>query len=381
VLGGGEPFKVGSGRKELAEAVASPTNPLTARVFVNRVWAHHFGKGLVDTPSDFGFRSNPPSHPELLDWRAATFVEEGWSVKALHRRIVLSSTYRLRSEEPRGDAAERGESADPDNRLLAHANRRRLDFESMRDAMLAATGGFDAAVGGRPVDLSAEPFTGRRTLYGLIDRLNLDPMFATFDFASPDVTAAERSTTMVPQQALFAMNHPFVIERARAVCAGDAFRSGDDAAKAGLLYRALFQRPPTQREMLLATEFVRSTPRGGEDDRGVWRYGCGDPAAAAGSLQQIRRCASAQRGARGSIACGVRIAPRVPHARPLPRQRPSTGAATGVRWSRPRQRCPQRWRTRCCRWELRQARRPRPQRYRAIWGKAWGARWWNLSAS
>ena len=287
VLGGGEPFKVGSGRKELAEAVASSTNPLTARVFVNRVWAHHFGKGLVDTPSDFGFRSNPPSHPELLDWLAATFVEEGWSVKALHRRIVLSSTYRLRSEEPRGDAAERGESADPDNRLLAHANRRRLDFESMRDAMLAATGGFDAAVGGRPVDLSAEPFTGRRTLYGLIDRLNLDPMFATFDFASPDVTAAERSTTMVPQQALFAMNHPFVIERARAVCAGEAFRSGDDAAKAGLLYRALFQRPPTQREMLLATEFVRSTPRGGEDDRGVWRYGCGDPAAAAGSSERF----------------------------------------------------------------------------------------------
>jgi hypothetical protein len=105
VLGGGEPFTAGSGRKELAEAVASPTNPLTARVFVNRVWAHHFGKGLVDTPSDFGFRSNPPSHPELLDWLAATFVEEGWSVKALHRRIVLSNTYRLRSEDLRGDAA------------------------------------------------------------------------------------------------------------------------------------------------------------------------------------------------------------------------------------------------------------------------------------
>jgi hypothetical protein len=116
----------------------------------------------------------------------------------------------------------------------------------------------------------------RATPRALIRRLSLD-------FASPDVTAAERSTTMVPQQALFGMNHPFVIERARAVCGQEAFKAGEDAAKAKLLYRALFQRPPTQRETLLATEFVRSTPRGGEDDRGVWRYGCGDPAATSGS--------------------------------------------------------------------------------------------------
>jgi mono/diheme cytochrome c family protein len=278
VLGGGAAFAQGSGRRELAEAIASRDNPLTARVFVNRVWAHHFGKGLVDTPSDFGFRANPPSHPELLDWLAATFMEEGWSVKALHRAIVLSNTYRLRSEEPQGGAAE--SAADPDNRLLAHANRRRLDFECMRDALLATTGGLDAALGGRPVDLSQAPFTGRRTLYGFIDRLNLDPMFATFDFASPDVTAAERPTTMVPQQALFAMNHPFVVERARAICSQEPFRAGDDAAKARLLYRVLFQRAPTPREILLATEFVRSTPRGSDDGRGTWRYGQGDPAAA-----------------------------------------------------------------------------------------------------
>ncbi|NBW96704.1 MAG: DUF1553 domain-containing protein, partial [Planctomycetia bacterium] len=260
VLGGGEAFTQGSGRRELAEAIASPENPLTARVFVNRVWAHHFGRGLVDTPSDFGFRANPPSHPELLDWLAATFMEEGWSVKNLHRLIVLSNAYRQKSEEPRG--AEAADAIDPDNRLLAHANRRRLDFECMRDAMLATTGGLDAAIGGRPVPLSEPPFTGRRTLYGFIDRLNLDPMFATFDFASPDVTAAERPTTMVPQQALFGMNHPFVIERARALCGQKEFLAGDDEAKAKLLYRALFQRQPTQREMVLATEFVRSTPRG-----------------------------------------------------------------------------------------------------------------------
>lgn len=281
VLGGGEAFTQGSGRRELAAAIASPDNPLTARVFVNRVWAHHFGKGLVDTPSDFGFRANPPSHPELLDWLAATFMEEGWSVKALHRLIVLSNAYRQKSEEPRG--AEAAPAVDPDNRLLAHANRRRLDFECMRDAMLATTGGLDAAIGGRPVELSEPPFTGRRTLYGFIDRLNLDPMFATFDFASPDVTAAERPTTMVPQQALFGMNHPFVIERARALCGQEDFVAGDDEAKAQRLYRALFQRQPTPREVMLATEFVRSTPRGMEDDRGTWRYGHGDPTAADGA--------------------------------------------------------------------------------------------------
>ncbi len=274
VLGGGDAFTSGSGRKEIAEAIASPANPLTARVFVNRVWAHHFGKGLVDTPSDFGLRADPPSHPQLLDWLAATFMEEGWSVKALHRKIVLSHTYRLRSEEPPGAKAVAA-TPDPDNRLLTHANRRRLDFESMRDAMLAVTGGLDPTLGGRSVDLSKAPYTGRRTLYGFIDRLNLDPMFSTFDFASPDVTAAERPTTMVPQQALFGMNHPFVIERARAICGHDVFMAGDDEAKVRFLYRCLFQRAPTAREMLLTTEFVRSTPRGGEENLGPWRYGRG----------------------------------------------------------------------------------------------------------
>jgi mono/diheme cytochrome c family protein len=295
VLGGGTAFTEGSGRRELADAIAAADNPLTARVFVNRVWAHHFGRGLVDTPSDFGLRTSPPSHPELLDWLAATFMEDGWSVKNLHRRLVLSATYRQQSLEPRTAPAAAGTAAadqgggDPDNRLLAHANRRRLDFESMRDAMLAVCGDLDLAIGGRAVSLSTAPFTGRRTLYGFIDRLNLDPMFPTFDFASPDVSAAERPTTMVPQQALFAMNHPFVIERARAMCRQEPFRSAaDDDRRAAALYRTIFSRPPTPREVQLTTAFVRSTPRGDEEPRSVWQYGHGDPAAPADTAERFR---------------------------------------------------------------------------------------------
>jgi mono/diheme cytochrome c family protein len=293
VLGGGAAFSEGSGRRELADAIAAPDNPLTARVFVNRVWAHLLGRGLVETASDFGLRTPPPSHPELLDWLAATFVADGWSVKNLQRRIVLSATYRQRSVEPRagGRPAAEGSLAaavspdaaaattDPANQLLARANRRRLDFESMRDAMLMASGDLDTAVGGRSVSLSTEPFSARRTLYGFIDRLNLDPMFTTFDFASPDVTAAERPTTMVPQQALFAMNHPFVIERARAICRGEDFLAAtEDEARAAVLYRRIFARQPTSRERQLTVGFVRSTPRGEEARRPVWQYGHGDPA-------------------------------------------------------------------------------------------------------
>jgi hypothetical protein len=292
VLGGGDqrPFTIGSGRKELAEAIASPTNPLTARVFVNRVWMHHFGDGIVDTEGDFGLRSNPPSHPELLDWLAATFVESGWSVKQLHRVMVLSSAYR-RIAELGARSAERQTSdrsalpaprsaleIDPENRLLARASRRRLDFESMRDAMLAVAGNLDESVGGRAVELGASPLTRRRTIYGFVDRLNLDPVFTTFDFASPDVSIAERPNTMVPQQALYGMNHPFVIAQARALCESAEFAAAkDDAARATVLYRRVFGRAPTADETKLAAAFV-SQPAAGDEEaagRAVWRYGFG----------------------------------------------------------------------------------------------------------
>ena len=281
ILGGGDnqPFGVGSGRKELAEAIADPQNPLTSRVFVNRVWTHHFGRGLVATPSDFGLRSEPPSHPELLDWLAATFMDGGWSVKKLHRLIVNSRTYRQASPGL-SDAEEVDKlvAADPDNRLLCRANRRRIDFESMRDAMLLAAGRLDHSVGGRPADLSAEPFSARRTIYGFIDRLNLDPMYTTFDFASPDVTAAERPHTTVPQQALFGMNHPFVISQARAIAArGITEAAGQgDAAIAAAIYRAVYGRPALSAETQATIAFIRSQPTIADSVRGVWQYGYGN---------------------------------------------------------------------------------------------------------
>ena len=175
-----KPFKDGSGRRELAESIADPDNPLTARIFVNRVWARYFGAGLVQSLDDFGLRSSPPSHPELLDWLAHQFIENGWSMKWLHRMITTSKTYSQSSQ-----SHDKGLRADPENRLLWRQNRRRLDFEAMRDSMLAVADSLDPTLGGRSVRLSDQPFTNRRSVYAYIDRIELDPMLRTFDFASP----------------------------------------------------------------------------------------------------------------------------------------------------------------------------------------------------
>src|SRR6185437_10695025 len=216
------PFAQGSGRLELARAIIDPKNPLTARVWVNRVWQHHFGAGLVRTPSDFGARADPPSHPALLDWLATRFVTDGWSTKELHRLILLSSTYQQRSDGPPEAAARKhAGQADPGNRLLWRMNARRLSFEEFRDSLLAVSGRLDLQMGGRSADL----FTGngtanrRRTLYGLIDRQFLPSTLRMFDFANPDLHVPTRSETTVPQQALFAMNHPFVAQQAQSLIA------------------------------------------------------------------------------------------------------------------------------------------------------------------
>ncbi len=253
VLSGPEskPFTDGSGRLELARAIASPTNPLTVRTAVNRVWAQHFGRGLVDPPGDLGTRGEPPSHPELLDWLAARFVADGWSIKSLHRLIVRSTAYR-QSTTGATLAAD-----DPENRLLGRQNRRRLDFESLRDALLAASGRLDPAIGGRSLPLFDEPFTGRRTLYGFIDRQNLDGTYRTFDFASPDATAARRSQTTVPQQGLFLLNSPFVAEQAAALAARVESEGGPAAGRVDRLFRLALGRPPTETERALVVEVLR----------------------------------------------------------------------------------------------------------------------------
>jgi hypothetical protein len=245
----GKPFRKGSGRLELAQAIASRDNPLTARVLVNRIWLNHFGAGLVRTPSDFGLRSEPPSHPDLLDHLAATFMDDGWSIKKLHRRIMLSRVYQQKSED-RPEC----QAVDPENRLLWKMNRQRLDFEAMRDALLAVSGRLDRTVGGPSVGNLTVP---RRTMYAHLDRLNVPGIYRTFDFPSPDATSPQRDTTTVPQQALYLMNNPFVLDCARGVLGqSEVLKGGDLQQKVSGVYDVLYGRAPSVVERDLAREFI-----------------------------------------------------------------------------------------------------------------------------
>jgi hypothetical protein len=278
-----------SGRLELADRIATEANPLTARVWVNHVWRHLLGRPLVKTPGDFGLQSEPPANPELLDWLSSALTQRDWSTKKLIRDIMLSATYQQSSAE-----REAGVSADPDNALLWRANRRRMDFEAMRDAMLVTSGQLDAAMGGKAVSLSAEPFSSRRTIYGYVDRVNLDPLFTTFDFPSPDIVSPERSETLVPQQALFALNDGFIVSQARALAkAAQAAAAGDGADASGAvdwLYRQVFLRAPKEAEAVLARGFMRETAGLRNDTvRGSWQYGFGSPDPAVPRAEAFKR--------------------------------------------------------------------------------------------
>jgi len=244
------PFTKGSGRMELAKAIASPENPLTARVFVNRVWMHHFGRGIVGTPSNFGTLGERPTHPELLDYLAAGFVENGRSVKKLHREIMLSATYRLSTRYDESNVR-----IDPDNRLLWRMNRRRLEVEPWRDAMLAVAGNLDPKVGGPSADLSAAD-NRRRTLYGAVSRHNLDPLLRLFDFPDPNLTGDRRPVTSVPLQQLFVLNSPFMARQAKAFAERVTATASDDAARIGTAFRLAYGRPPTDREVRLGKGFL-----------------------------------------------------------------------------------------------------------------------------
>ena len=218
------PFGEGSGRLQLAEAIAS--HPLAARVIVNRVWRWHMGSGIVDTPSNFGFAGERPTNPELLEHLAARFVDGGMSVKRLHRDIMLSATYRLRAGRHAGN-----EAVDADNRFYWRAGRRRLDAESIRDALLHASGGLDAKVGGPSLDLDDEE-NDRRTLYGTVSRFQLDDYLQTFDFPDPNLSAERRYATNVPQQSLFFMNSPFVRRQVERLVRRLAKAAGGDETSA-----------------------------------------------------------------------------------------------------------------------------------------------------
>jgi hypothetical protein len=251
-------WRDGSGRLQLALAIADPKNPLTARVFVNRMWQQHWGVGFVETPDDLGNMSSAPTHPELLDWLAATFIENKWSIKSLHRTIVLSAAYQ-QSGQTNPVYAEK----DPNNKLLWRFNLRRMDFEELHDSLLAITGELNLNYGGRPVAINTEEFAKRRSIYTLIDRSNPPELLTQFDFPSPDVASGRRYETLVPQQALFLMNSPMVIETARKLVDRPAFAElKSDEERVTLLYLAIFQRWPTKQEVELGLRYVKSNPAG-----------------------------------------------------------------------------------------------------------------------
>lgn len=265
-----EVFSQGSGRLEMARAIVDPANPLTSRVFVNRLWQGHFGAGLVRTPADFGMRSDPPTHPELLDWLAAEFsgksdptgsgenpreraVFRRYSVKRMHRLMMTNRAYQQVSDELLA-------SSDPDNRFWRRATRRRLDFEATRDALVFATGQLQDSIGGPSQNL-LDGFQPRRTLYLFLNRLDLPGLLSVFDFPSPAATSAQRDTTTIAPQALFLMNGSLTSAVADAVVARDDLLAiASVRERIAGIYRILFQRLPTADEATLAEEFLGQQP-------------------------------------------------------------------------------------------------------------------------
>jgi cytochrome c553 len=262
----------GSGRLELARRIARPDNPLTARVFVNRVWHYAFGRGIVASTDNFGALGDAPTHPELLDYLADRFVREGWSLKKLLRELVLTNAFAMSSR-----ASESADATDPDNRLLHRANVRRLDAEAVRDSILAVSGRLDRTMYGPGVEVHMTPFmdnnygddygrpkssgpldgAGRRSVYQIVRRNFMNPMLVAFDFPQPLNTIGRRSVSNVPAQALILMNDPFVAEQAkvwarRVIAAKDA----DAPARVRRMYLEAFARPPTEAELQTATRFL-----------------------------------------------------------------------------------------------------------------------------
>ncbi|VTR97774.1 PSD1 and planctomycete cytochrome C domain-containing protein [Tuwongella immobilis] len=242
------PKLTGSGRRELANWIATPQNPLTARVMVNRLWQHHFEAGIVRTSSNFGQLGERPSHPELLDWLASQFTKQNWSLKAMHRLMVQSATYRQSSQT---DAKTR--EIDPMNRLLARQSPRRLDSESLRDALLAVAGNLDPTLGGPAV---AELQSPRRTLYLRTVRSDRSSYRALFDAADPETSVETRTQSTVAPQALFLLNHPWVQEQANRLANRLLATAMTDSDRVKLAYSLLFSRPPTEAEMEIAKQLL-----------------------------------------------------------------------------------------------------------------------------
>jgi cytochrome c553 len=264
ILSKGErrPYVDGSGRYEFAQSIATKDNPMTARVAVNRTWMKHFIEGFVATADDLGNMSEKPSHPELLDYLASEFMENGWTMKRLHRMIVMSNVYRLDSDPTANPLVAKKGPVDPlkvdaGNRLLWRGNLRRLDFESIRDSMILLTGKLNPTVGGQPANITDEPFSYRRSLYGYVDRSRLSDTLSQFDYGDPDQANSKRNSTIVPQQALYFMNNALSVEVARAVSARkDVVNAMSEDQRIVAMFRCMFQRRPSTSEIRVAQEFL-----------------------------------------------------------------------------------------------------------------------------
>jgi hypothetical protein len=251
-----------SGRRELAAWLTKPDHPLTARVLVNRVWRWHFGQGIVKSVDNFGKLGEKPSHPELLDWLARRFLEDGWSIKKLHRLIVLSATYQQSSRVPSTEYSVLSTQVDPDNRLLSRFQRRRLEAEEMRDGLLAVSGRLDRTAGGPAIthvknreflfDHTSKDGTKydsrRRSIYLPVVRNNLYDVFQLFDTTDATVSKGDRSTTTVATQALFYMNSDLVADCANELASRLLAKAPSDTARIEQLYRDVYGRVPTAKE-------------------------------------------------------------------------------------------------------------------------------------
>ena len=255
------PFEAkGSGRLELARSLTDPRNPLTARVIVNRVWAGHFGFGLVRTPSNFGSLGERPTHPRLLDWLAVGLVENDWSLKWLHRTILLSATYARAA-----DFDQKNFSVDGDNRLLWRMNRRRLEVEPWRDAMLAVSGNLDTRFGG-PSSKLEDANNHRRTIYGFVSRHKLNELLRLFDFPDPNITSDRRSSTTVPLQQLFVLNSGFMDRQADTLVKRLEKDVPDGSSqRIQRAYQLLFARNPSERELAIGAEFLKQVESSSEE--------------------------------------------------------------------------------------------------------------------
>lgn len=274
ILSDGEPtvYETG-GRLEMAKDITRASNPLTARNIVNRVWMWHFGEGIVRSVDDFGLMGEKPDHPELLDYLAHWFVENGWSIKKLHHLILTSDTWQQKSHNPH---AEKNSLIDAENRLLWKFESRRMELEQMRDSILKVSGALSDEMFGHPVRILEEPYSNRRSVYAFIDRQNLNPVFRNFDFSNPQETTAKRPDTTIPMQALFTLNSKFIQNHAASL--GEKAQAQKDGI--GWLHRTVFADKPTESDRILADSFLtafesESSALGPRQTNTEWSYGWG----------------------------------------------------------------------------------------------------------